>query len=66
MVIEVVGIVLVESGADDDGLWAVELFIAFAHEAGVCFVDEAAFDEVLDMRVEGCAGAGGELCDVCC
>lgn len=64
MVVEVFLVVLVEAGPDHDGFGSVELFVAFAHEPCAGFVDEAAADEVLDVWVEGGAGACGVLRDV--
>jgi len=64
VVVEVFGVVLVEACADHDGFGSVELFVAFAHEPGSGLVDEAAADEVLDVRIKGGAGACGVLRDV--
>lgn len=64
VVVEVFGVVLIEAGADHGGFGFVELFVAFAHKAGAGFEEEAVFDELLDVRVQRGAGAGGELGDL--
>ena len=65
VVVDIVWVRLVDSCADHGCFGLVELFVAFSHEAGGGFEDEFCLDEFLDVWVEGGAGAGGELCDVC-